>query len=766
MTKANLVVVESAAKARTIEKFLGKRYTVRACLGHVRDLPKSTLGVDVEHDFAPKYLIPREKREVVNRLKEEAKNAERIYLATDPDREGEAIAWHLVSALELDNRRVKRIEFHEITKSAIQAALAHPRDIDDRRVNAQQARRVLDRLVGYRLSPLLWAKVRRGLSAGRVQSVALRLVVDREREIEAFVSQEYWSIEAELARRGARGRRTKRDLFRAALVERNGEKVDLKTEADARAIVEDLENSEFRVLTVRRSERSRNPAAPFTTSTLQQEASRKLGFTAQRTMRVAQQLYEGVDMGAGETVGLITYMRTDSTNVAQSAVDEVRQVIAARYGAEFLEPKPRVYKTRSRLAQEAHEAIRPTLAARTPEELRPYLSAEQFKLYDLIWKRFVASQMASAKFDVTTVEIEATAAGRPTYRLRATGSVLKFAGFLSVYSEGRDDNEADDEARQPLPELNAGDPLDLVRVVPEQHFTQPPPRYTEATLVKALEEKGIGRPSTYAPILQTIQERHYVEKIDRRFHPTELGKIVNDLLVENFPNIVDVDFTANLEEKLDDVARGEQDWVPVVRDFYEPFEARLEQVSADLPRVSVPAELTDEQCEKCGKPMAIKLGRYGRFLACTGFPECRNAKPLLQKIGVACPECGGDLVERRGGKSRRLFYGCAHYRTCNFRTWARPVAEPCPRCGYLQVEAGRDKLRCLKCEPAPDQRRRRREPAPAGSSATPGADTGQAAPAVNGRGVASRANGRGRTSRRPVGTTAQGGRVVSGSRAR
>lgn len=766
MTKANLVVVESAAKARTIEKFLGKRYTVRACLGHVRDLPKSTLGVDVEHDFAPKYLIPREKREIVNRLKEEARNAERIYLATDPDREGEAIAWHLVSALELDNRRVKRIEFHEITKSAIQAALAHPRDIDDRRVNAQQARRVLDRLVGYRLSPLLWAKVRRGLSAGRVQSVALRLVVDREREIEAFVSQEYWSIEAELARRGERRRRTKRDLFRAALVERNGEKVDLKTEADARAIVQDLENSEFRVLTVRRSERSRNPAAPFTTSTLQQEASRKLGFTAQRTMRVAQQLYEGVDIGAGETVGLITYMRTDSTNVAQSAVEEVRQVIAARYGAEFLEPKPRVYKTRSRLAQEAHEAIRPTLAARTPEELRPYLSAEQFKLYDLIWKRFVASQMASAKFDVTTVEIEATAAGRPTYRLRATGSVLKFAGFLSVYSEGRDDNEVDDEARQPLPELNAGDPLDLVRVIPEQHFTQPPPRYTEATLVKALEEKGIGRPSTYAPILQTIQERHYVEKIDRRFHPTELGKIVNDLLVENFPKIVDVDFTANLEEKLDDVARGEQDWVPVVRDFYEPFEARLEQVSADLPRVSVPAELTDEQCEKCGKPMAIKLGRYGRFLACTGFPECRNAKPLLQKIGVACPECGGDLVERRGGKSRRLFYGCAHYPTCNFRTWARPVAEPCPRCGYLQVEAGKDKLRCLKCEPVPDQRRRRREPVPASSSAAPGADTGQAAPAANGRGVAPRSNGRGRASRRPVGTTAQGGRVVSGSRAR
>lgn len=720
MAKGNLVVVESVAKARTIEKFLGRNYSVRACLGHVRDLPKSALGVDVEHDFAPKYLVPRDKQDVVRSLKTAAKGASTVFLATDPDREGEAIAWHLVSALGLEDRPVRRIEFHEVTKSALQEAMGRPRGIDLQRVDAQQARRVLDRLVGYKLSPLLWAKVRPGLSAGRVQSVALRLVVDREREIERFQPEEYWSLEAELARRSDNGQRPEAASFRAAMVERDGQKLQLTNQSQTEAVVAGLQEAIYRVADVRRTERSRNPAAPFTTSTLQQEASRKLIFTARRTMRVAQQLYEGVDIGQGESVGLITYMRTDSTNIAESAIKEVRELIAAKYGRDLLSPEARVYRTRSRLAQEAHEAIRPTLAARQPNELRGHLTPEQFRLYDLIWKRFVASQMATARFDVTTIDVDAAASGRPRYLFRASGSVLRFAGFLSLYTEGRDDGDTDDEGKQRLPDLSAGELLDLLGLLPEQHFTQPPPRYTEATLVKTLEENGIGRPSTYAPILSTIQDRLYVEKVEKRFEPTELGIVVNDLLVEHFPDVVDVEFTAGLEEKLDDVARGEQRWVPIVREFYEPFGAQVEKISADLPRVKVPAELTDELCEKCGSRMAIKLGRYGRFLACTGFPKCRNAKPILNKTGAECPECGGDLVERRGGRARRVFYGCANFPTCNFSTWLRPVAERCPVCGWLQVEASREKLRCLRCDPLPERREAgatRRRPAAGGGKA-------------------------------------------------
>lgn len=715
VAKRNLVIVESVAKARTIEKFLGRQYTVRACLGHVRDLPKSALGVEVERDFAPKYLVPSDKKDVVKSLKSAAKDAQTVFLATDPDREGEAIAWHLVSALGLEDKPVRRIEFHEVTKSALQEAMSKPRDIDLQRVDAQQARRVLDRLVGYKLSPLLWAKVRPGLSAGRVQSVALRLVVDREREIDRFQPVEYWSLEADLAKHSDNGQRPEANSFRAAMVERSGEKLQLKAQAETEAVIADLEQAAYHVADVRRTERSRNPAAPFTTSTLQQEASRKLGFTARRTMRVAQQLYEGVDIGQGESVGLITYMRTDSTNIAESAIREVRELVAAKYGRDFLSPEARVYRTRSRLAQEAHEAIRPTLAAHVPAELRAHLTPEQFRLYDLIWKRFVASQMATARFDVTTVDVDAAAPGKPRYLFRASGSVLRFAGFLSLYTEGRDEGEADDDGKQRLPDLNTGEPLDLLELLPEQHFTPPPPRYTEATLVKALEENGIGRPSTYAPILSTIQDRLYVEKIEKRFQPTELGLVVNDLLVEHFPDVMDVEFTAGLEEKLDDVARGEQPWVPVVREFYEPFGAQVEKISADLPRVKVPAELTDERCEKCGEFMAIKLGRYGRFLACTGFPKCRNAKPILSKTGAVCPECGGDLVERRGGKAKRVFYGCANFPTCNFSTWLRPVADRCPTCGWLQVEAGREKLRCLRCDPLPERRRVSSTDSPSGS---------------------------------------------------
>ncbi|HEY7060216.1 MAG TPA: type I DNA topoisomerase [Chloroflexota bacterium] len=696
----NLVIVESPAKARTIERFLGRNYAVRACLGHVRDLPKSKLGLDVEHDFRPQYVVPKEKREVLKNLKGLASSAGTIYLATDPDREGEAIAWHLVEAMDLGDRQVRRVEFHEVTSAAVLAAVQNPRQIDRQRVDAQQARRVLDRLVGYELSPLLWKKVRRGLSAGRVQSVAVRRVVEREREIDAFQSVEYWTIDADLAKQG---QRAKPEHFIAGLVARRGEKVELHNQAEADAVVQALEGADYRVTNIREREQQRNPAAPFTTSTLQQEASRKLSFTAKRTMMVAQQLYEGIDLG-GESVGLITYMRTDSTQVAESAQAEARQFIRERYGDESVPAQARVYRTRSRLAQEAHEAIRPTSVYREPAAVRARLTPEQFRLYDLIWKRFVASQMASARFDVTTVEVEATPPQNPAdkFLFRATGSRQKFAGFLAIYTEGRDDTTIEDEERKPLPVLTQGEALDLLELLPEQHFTEPPPRYSEATLVKALEERGIGRPSTYAPTLATVQERGYVERVEKRLRPTELGILVNDLLVQHFGDVVDVDFTANMEEELDEVAQGRRPWVPIIREFYEPFHQKLEVAEQTVGRVKPPDEPTDEICEKCGRNMVIKLGRFGRFLACPGFPECRNAKSIQVKIGVACPQCGGDLVEKRT-KSKRTFYGCATYPACEWTSWQKPVAEPCPTCGGIQVEAAKDRLRCLTCNPLPER---------------------------------------------------------------
>jgi len=696
----NLVIVESPTKARTIERFLGRNYAVRACLGHVRDLPKSKLGLDVEHDFRPQYVVPKEKREVLKGLKDQARGAGTIYLATDPDREGEAIAWHLVEAMDLSDRQVRRVEFHEVTSAAVLAAVKNPRQIDRQRVDAQQARRVLDRLVGYELSPLLWKKVRRGLSAGRVQSVAVRLVVEREREIEAFQSVEYWTIDADLAKQG---KRAKPEHFLAGLVARRGEKVELHNQAEADAVVQALEGATYRVTNIREREQQRNPAAPFTTSTLQQEASRKLSFTAKRTMMVAQQLYEGIDLG-GESVGLITYMRTDSTQVAESAQAEARQFIRERYGDESVPPQARVYRTRSRLAQEAHEAIRPTSVYREPTAVKARLTPEQFRLYDLIWKRFVASQMASARFDVTTVEVEATPPQHADdkFLFRATGSRPKFAGFLAVYAEGRDDATIVDEERKPLPALAQGEELDLLELLPEQHFTEPPPRYSEATLVKALEDRGIGRPSTYAPTLATIQERGYVERVEKRLRPTELGVLVNDLLVQHFGDVVDVDFTANMEEELDEVAQGRRPWVPIVREFYEPFHRKLEVAEQTVGRVKPPDEPTEEVCEKCGRNMVIKLGRFGRFLACPGFPECRNAKSLQVKIGVPCPDCGADLVEKRT-KSKRTFYGCAAYPACEWTSWQKPVAERCPTCGGVQVEAARDRLRCLTCNPLPER---------------------------------------------------------------
>ncbi len=746
----NLVVVESAAKAKTIEKFLGRGYVVRACFGHVRDLPDNVLGVDTDHDFEPTYVVTPEKKDVVRKLKDEAKNAEAVYLATDPDREGEAIAWHLVDAMGLRDKTIHRIEFHEITKGAIDAAVKNPRQIDYQRVDAQQARRILDRLVGFKVSQLLWKKVRRGLSAGRVQSVAVRIVVDRERERIAFVPVEYWSIEADL-----RKRMPGTPVFRAALTEQNGKKVDrfdLKVGEQAHAIVADLNGSAWTVRDVKKTERQRNPAAPFTTSTLQQDASRKLGFTARQTMALAQQLYEGMPVEGGESVGLITYMRTDSVTVAESAIAEVRDSIAKRYGREFVPASPRIFRTKSRLAQEAHEAIRPTSAERAPDEVQRFLEKagkdardgrNLFRLYDLIWKRFVASQMAAAIFDQTTVDIDASRPGGDRYTFRATGSVPRFLGFLTLYREGKDDGDAeDDDGQARLPELSPQERLDMLALLPEQHFTQPPPRYTEATLVKSLEEHGIGRPSTYAPILSTIRDRGYVEMEERRFKPTDLGYLVNDMLVSSFQDILNVAFTAGMEEKLDDIAQGERSWVPMMREFYDPFAETLSRAERDIQHVNQTAEITDQVCNKCGKLMSIKLGRFGKFLSCTGYPECKSARPMeeippepsdeicetctkpmqirtgrygkflactdypecktsrpiLIKLGQNCPKClEGDLVEKKG-RSGRPFFGCARYPACDWVSFARPLPDPCEVCGKLRIPLSGDKVHCMGCD--------------------------------------------------------------------
>lgn len=693
-----LVIVESPAKARTIGKYLGRDYAVLASLGHVRDLPKSKLGVDTEHNFQPQYVIPRDKAKQVRALKSEAQRAKEIFLATDPDREGEAIAWHLVETIDPGDRPVRRIEFHEITRDAVRTAMRHPRSIDEKRVDAQQARRILDRLVGYQVSPLLWKKIQRGLSAGRVQTAALRLLVERERQVQAFEPVEYWSIEADLSKRPANGRR-RDDHFTASLVEINGKKSEIADEPAASSVVRDLEGASYVVEAVRVREQQRNPAAPYTTSSLQQEANRKLGFTAKRTMAVAQRLYEGVEVGDGESVGLITYMRTDSTNVAESAIAEARRYIEERHGVDLLSEEPRHYRTRSRLAQEAHEAIRPTSVYRRPEEVGRYLDRDGARIYELIWKRFTATQMASARIEITTVDVGAQGdGGGNQYRFRASGSVLRFAGFLSLYTETRDEDAAEtDEDRKPLPALAQGEALDLIGLSPEQHFTQPPPRYTEASLVKVLEERGIGRPSTYAPTLSTLQERGYVQRTDKRLEPTELGMLVNDVLVEHFPEVFDIDFTANMEERLDDIAQGRRAWAPVLQEFYDPFLEALHNAEKTMERVEAPVEMADEICELCGRQMVIKRGRFGRFIACPGFPECRNTKPLLVKVGVACPQCGALIVQKRTRKGR-TFYGCSSYPKCEWTSWARPLQAPCPTCGGMLVEAGRDRAKCIKCE--------------------------------------------------------------------
>ena len=654
----NLVIVESPTKARTISRFLGNDFIVESSYGHIRDLPTSKLGVDVENNFEPQYLIPRKASPNVKKLKSEAAKSDKIILATDEDREGEAIAWHLIKALGLEdkpNDKIERIVFHEITKSAVEKALENPRDIDMKLVDAQQGRRILDRLVGYKLSPFLWKKVYRGLSAGRVQSVAVRLIVEREREIQNFKAQEHWSIEALLE---------KGKEFLATLVKIGDETLDkfgLKTGEDTDKIIKDLEGAKWTVKSAEKKAISRNPLPPFATSTLQQEAFRRLGFSAKQTMLLAQQLYEGVELGEGP-VGLITYMRTDSLNLSEGSLAEAQNFIKNELGKKYSLDKPRRFKTKTKGAQEAHEAIRPADPSKAPESIKAFLEPRQFKLYDLIWRRFISSQMPQAIFDATTADLSA---GK--YIFRATGQVMKFDGFLKIYPIKFNETA--------LPELAPPEEVLLKELKPLQHFTQPAPRFSEATLVKALEQEGIGRPSTYAPIISTIQDRGYVEKHERRFlKPTETGLIVNDLLVEHFPEIVDIKFTAKMEEELDEVAEGKIAWQPVIKEFYEPFAKHLEEKYEEVKKHEV-TETTDEVCEKCGKPMVVKLGRFGKFLACSGFPECRSTKTLRSEpetIGMKCPKCiEGDVVVKRT-RRKKIFYGCSRYPDCDFASWTDP----------------------------------------------------------------------------------------------
>jgi len=717
----SLIVVESPAKAKTIKKYLGRGYQVVASVGHIMDLPQNELGVDIKKNFEPTYVIIKGKQKVLKKIIDTAKDAEEVFLAPDPDREGEAIAWHI--GLEIQKKakkkKIHRILFNEITEKAIKEAIKNPKALDKNLFEAQQARRILDRLVGYQISPILWKKVRRGLSAGRVQSVAVRIVCEREAEIAAFVPKEYWSIVAHLLG-------SKEPPFEAKLFKFKGENVEVSNEKSARGIVKELEKLPFILEKITKSERKRNPTPPFITSKLQQEAARKLGFTARKTMALAQQLYEGVELGDAGLVGLITYMRTDSPRVSDVALDDVRSYITEKYGKDYLPAEPNRYKSK-RSAQEAHEAVRPTSLSYPPEAVEAYLEKDALRLYELIWKRFVASQMNPAVFDQTAFDINAG-----PYLFRATGQIMKFPGFIAVYMEGVDEDEAKNEEENPtLPPLTEGEKLILQGLDPNQHFTQPPPRFTEASLVKELEECGIGRPSTYAAILSTIQDKEYVKKNEGRFWPTELGKLVNDLLVGSFPEIMDIGFTAQMEEELDDVEEGKRTWVATLKDFYGPFEKALKSAATqmrDVKKQQVATEYTcekcgspmvikwgrhgeflacskypeckttrefkrtdegeikvqeqkttDEKCEKCGSPMVVKRGRFGEFLACSRYPECKTTKSI--SIGVKCPDCGGDLVARRSGKGK-TFYGCSKYPKCKFAMWNKPTPGPCPKCGY------------------------------------------------------------------------------------
>ncbi len=698
-----LVIVESPAKARSVGQYLGSGFTVKASKGHVRDLLVSQLSVDVENDFEPKYRVMNDKRDVVKDLKNAIESAKEIFLATDPDREGEAIAWHLIAATDMDinTKDIKRVVFHEITKPAVQEAFAHPREIDMNLVNAQQARRILDRLVGYNLTELLWEKVRNQLSAGRVQSIAVRLIVDREREITAFVPQEYWTLDARLFKQRANGKGGVSRPFLARLVKINSDDIEFGKEGDVTPHLNVLRRSQFVVVDVKRGERQRKPSAPFTTSTLQQEASRRLGFNARRTMMIAQQLYEGIVVGAEGSVGLISYMRTDSMNVSPAAQQDARQWVTNKFGADYVPPKPPIYRTKAKGAQEAHEAVRPTSVVRQPDAIKKSLSSDQYKLYNLIWQRFVASQMSPAIYNTLRVDIDAgvTYDDMP-YHFRVSGSTIKFSGFLALYEDTRDEDLAvDEDEGRILPDLEVGEALDLAELLPEQHFTQPPPRYTEATLVRTLEEYGIGRPSTYAPTVGVIQDREYVEKKDSRLTPTATGKTVNDLLVAYFPDVMDFQFTARMEEQLDEVSEGKVEWRPMLGDFYTPFRREL-QVAHD---VIVPVEQTEyigRDCPVCSKPLLIKYGRFGKFIGCSDYPECRHTEPLLDRLGIACPTCGkehGGEIIRRQTRRGRTFYGCLRYPDCDFTSWKKPLATPCPNCGGLLVEQNRTTAVCTNC---------------------------------------------------------------------
>jgi len=679
----NLVIVESPAKAKTISKFLGKKFKVKASVGHVRDLPKSSLGIDIDNNFTPKYITIRGKGQVVQELKKEAKKSEKVYLATDPDREGEAISWHLAQLLGLNEDDPIRIEFNEITKEAIQKAIKKPRAIDKRLVDAQQARRVLDRLVGYKISPLLWRKIKKGLSAGRVQSVAVKLICDREKEIENFVPEEYWTIKAIMEKND--------DLFEASFygIIKDGkeEKVDLPNKDRVDEILNSIAKDSFVVDEVKKGSKKRNPNPPYITSTLQQDASKKLGFSSKKTMTIAQQLYEGIEIKGEGVVGLITYIRTDSTRISTEAMNMAKSFIIENFGKEYSNGGKN-YSNMKKEAQDAHECIRPTSVLRKPSDIKESLTKDQYLLYDLIWKRFLSSQMSPAIYDTLSVKLVSN-----NYLFRANGSTLKFDGFMKVYGNDKED-EKDKEAE--IPVLVEGEIIKASKIIPEQHFTQPPSRYTEASLIKTLEELGIGRPSTYSPIITTILNRNYVTLKNKSFHPTELGILVNDLLEEYFNDIVDVKFTADLEEKLDKIAEGDFSWQSVVENFYDHFEKVLKKAEEEITEIKIEDEVTDEICEKCGRKMVIKHGRYGKFLACPGYPECKNTKPIQDKIGVKCPNCGGDIIRLKSGKGK-IFFGCNNYPKCNFMTWDEPIYEKCPNCGSIMVKKNTKKGLTIKC---------------------------------------------------------------------
>lgn len=680
-----LVIVESPAKAKTIKRYLGNKYQVKASMGHIRDLPKSKMGVDIKNGYEPSYITIRGKGPILKELRTAAKKAKKVYLAADPDREGEAIAWHLANTLDIDIESDCRVVFNEITKPAIKEAFKHPRAINMDLVDAQQARRVLDRLVGYNISPLLWKKVKKGLSAGRVQSVALRLIIEREREIQQFVPEEYWTIEGQF--------RTGDATFSAHFYGLDGKKTELKSKKDVDAVLKALNGETFTVASVTKKERLRQPAPPFITSTLQQEAARKLNFRAKKTMMIAQQLYEGVDIGKEGATGLITYMRTDSTRVSDVARSEAREYIQKTFGEPYVgQGKGPAKKAEN--AQDAHEAIRPTSVHLLPSDVKPYLSRDQYRLYKLIWERFVASQMAPAVLDTVRADLE-----NGSVVFRANGSKVKFPGFMKVYIEGSDDGKGEEENF--LPELEEKMTVTMEKIDPKQHFTQPPPRYTEARLVRTMEELGIGRPSTYAPTIDTLQRRHYVVLEDRKFVPTELGEVVLELILEFFPEIIDVDFTAKMENDLDAIEEGKVKWIEIIDRFYKEFEKRLKTAEKEMKHVEIQDERAGILCEKCGHEMVYKMGRYGKFLACSNFPECRNTKPILKTIGVKCPSCGeGEIVERQS-KKRRLFYGCSRYPDCDFVSWDKPVARTCPKCGqWLFEKKGKNggHIQCAACD--------------------------------------------------------------------